>query len=73
VVLAVVGSAFALDQGLKIILEGFFPRLYSAGIFDLLITVLQMISVTLFAIYFAREQKQGSERLSLSKELRSDT
>jgi hypothetical protein len=72
-VLAVVGLAFALDQGLKIILEGFLPRLYSVGIFDLSITVLQIISVALFAIYFAREQRQGSDRLSLSKELRLDT
>jgi hypothetical protein len=49
------------------------PRLYSAGTFDLLITILQIISVALFAIYFAREQRQGSDRLSLSKELRLDT
>jgi hypothetical protein len=67
--LAVVGLAFTLDQGLKIILEGFLPRLYSAGTFDLFITILQIISVALFAIYFAREQRQQSDRLSLSKEL----
>jgi hypothetical protein len=70
--LAVVSLAFALDQGLKIILESFLPRLYSAGIFDLLITVLQIISVALFAIYFARKQRQGFDRLSLPKELRLD-
>lgn len=70
--LAVVGLAFALDQGLKIILEGFLPRLYSAGMFDLLITILQIISVALFAIYFARKQRQGFGRLSLHKELRLD-
>jgi hypothetical protein len=73
VALAVVSLAFAVDQGLKIILEGFLPRLYSAGTFDLLITILQIISVALFAIYFARKQRQGSDRLSLSKELRLDT
>jgi hypothetical protein len=55
--LAVVGLAFALDQGLKIILEVFLPRLYSAGTFDLSITILQIISVALFAIYFARKQR----------------
>jgi hypothetical protein len=65
--------ALAVDQGLKIILEGFLPRLYSAGTFDLLITILQIISVALFAIYFAREQRKGSDRLSLSKEVRLDT
>lgn len=55
--LAVVGLALALDQGLKIILEVFLQRLYSAGMFDLLITILQIISVALFAIYFARKQR----------------
>jgi hypothetical protein len=55
--LAVVGLALALDQGLKIILEVFLQRLYSAGMFDLLITLLQIISVALFAIYFARKQR----------------
>jgi hypothetical protein len=67
--LAVAGIAFALDQGLKIILEGLLPRLYSAGTFDLFITMLQIISVALFAIYFAREQRERSNRLSLPKEL----
>jgi hypothetical protein len=55
--LAVVGLALALDQGLKIILEVFSQRLYSAGMFDLLITISQIISVALFAIYFARKQR----------------
>jgi hypothetical protein len=55
--LAVVGLALALDQGLKIILEVFLPKLYSTGMFDLLITILQIISVALFAIYFARKQR----------------
>ncbi|HEU4823371.1 MAG TPA: hypothetical protein VFS97_08110 [Nitrososphaeraceae archaeon] len=55
--LAVVGLAFALDQGLKIILEGFLPRLYLSGIFDISITLLQIVSVALFAIYFARKQR----------------
>ncbi|MDQ3910043.1 MAG: hypothetical protein M3232_06535 [Thermoproteota archaeon] len=73
VALAVVSLAFALDQGLKIILEGFLPRLYSAGTFDLFITILQIISVALFAIYFAREQIQRSDRLALPKRLGLDT
>jgi hypothetical protein len=55
--LAVVGLALALDQGLKIILEVFLQRLYSAGMFDLLITILQIISVALIAIYFARKKR----------------
>jgi glycerol-3-phosphate acyltransferase PlsY len=68
--LAVVGLALALDQGLKIILEIFLPKLYSAGMFDLLVTILQIISVALFAIYFARKQRQEVNRLSLPKEPR---
>jgi hypothetical protein len=55
--LAVVGLALALDQGLKIILEVFLPKLYSAGMFDLPITILQIMSVALFAIYSARKQR----------------
>jgi len=55
--LAVVGLALALDQGLKIILEVFLPIPYSAGMFDLPITILQITSVALFAIYFARKQR----------------
>jgi hypothetical protein len=55
--LAVVGLALALDQGLKILLEAFLPRLYSIGIFDVPITVLQIMSVALFAIYFTRKQR----------------
>jgi hypothetical protein len=54
--IAVVGSAFALDQGLKVILETAVPRLYAAGAFDLSITVLQILSVALFAVYFAKRQ-----------------
>src|ERR671925_472679 len=72
VALAVVSLAFALDQGLKIILEGLLPRLYSAGTFDLFITILQIISVALFAIYFAKEQRQPSDRLPLPKGLGLD-
>jgi len=53
--IAAVALALMLDQGLKIILEGFLPTPYSAGRFDLLITILQIISVGLFAIYLARK------------------
>jgi hypothetical protein len=55
--LAIVGLALALDQGLKIILEVFLPIPYSVGMFDLPITILQITSVALFAIYFARKQR----------------
>jgi hypothetical protein len=71
--LAVVALALALDQCLKIILEVFLPRLYSAGMFDLLITILQIISVALFAIYFTRKQRPEVNRLSLPKESRLDS
>ncbi len=60
---AVVALAFLLDQGSKIILEGFFPRLYSSGSFDLLITISQVLSVALFAFYFSRRQTSQGSRL----------
>ena len=62
--IATVAMAFMLDQGLKIILEGFFPTFYSAGRFDLSITLLQSISVAVFAVYFTRKLKleDGSPR-----------
>ncbi len=53
--IAAVALAIMLDQGLKIILEGFLPILYSAGRFDLFITILQIISVAIFALYLARK------------------
>ena len=69
--LAAVALALMLDQGLKIVLEGFLPRLYSAGRFDLLITILQIISVAVFAIYFARKiRPQGDSRHYLPRESR---
>lgn len=54
VAIAAVALALMLDQGIKILLEGFLPGLYSAGRFDLLITIVQIISVAVFAIYFTR-------------------
>ena len=65
--LAVVGLALAFDQGLKIILEVFLQRLYSAGMLDIVLTILQILSVALFAIYFVRRQRQEANRLSLLK------
>ena len=55
--IATVALSLMLDQGLKIILEGFLPTLYSAGRFDLLITILQIISVGVFAIYLTKKLK----------------
>ena len=69
--LAPVALALMLDQGLKIILEGFLPRFYSAGRFDLFITILQIITVALFAIYFARKLiREGNSRHYLPRESR---
>jgi uncharacterized membrane protein YsdA (DUF1294 family) len=69
--LAPVALALMLDQGLKIILEGFLPRLYSAGRFDLVITILQIISVAVFAIYVARKmRREGDSRHYLRRESR---
>jgi hypothetical protein len=55
--LAVASLALALDQGLKIMLEVFLPRLYLIGMFDLIITISQIVSVALFAIYLTRKQR----------------
>lgn len=55
---AAVALALMLDQGIKTLLEGFLPGLYSAGRFDLLITILQIISVAVFAIYFTRSLRR---------------
>jgi hypothetical protein len=69
--IAAVAQALMLDQGTKILLEGFLPRLYSAGKFDLLITILQIISVAVFAIYFARKlRREDDSRNYLSRESR---
>ncbi len=69
---AVVAFALLLDQGSKIILEGFFPRLYSDGNFDLLITISQVISVALFAVYFARRQRPEGSQLYMPKQSKLD-
>lgn len=58
---AAVALALMLDQGIKTLLEGFLPGLYSAGRFDLLITILQIISVAVFAIYFTRSLKREDD------------
>ena len=58
---AAVALALMLDQGIKTLLEGFLPGLYSAGRFDLLITILQIISVAVFAIYFTRSLRREDD------------
>lgn len=72
--IAAVALALMLDQGLKIILEGFLPTLYSAGRFDLLITILQIISAGVFAIYLARKLRlEDDSRSYLPRESRLGT
>jgi hypothetical protein len=66
--IAVVALALMLDQGLKIILEGFMLGLYSTGRFDLFITTLQIFSVAMFAIYFARGRKQEGRTVYLPRQ-----
>lgn len=71
--IAAVALAIRLDQSLKIILEGFFPTLYSAGRFDLFKTILQIISVAIFAIYLARRvriEDDNNSRHYLTQESR---
>jgi hypothetical protein len=59
--IAAVALALMLDQGIKIFLEGFLPGLYSAGRFDLLISILQIITVAVFAIYFTRKLRREDD------------
>lgn len=61
VAIAAVALALMLDQGIKILLEGFLPGLYSAGRFDLLITILQITSVAVVAIYFTRKLRREDD------------
>jgi len=49
-----VGLAYMVDQFAKIILEGFYIRLYLSGALDGYITALQIISWLGFMLYFAR-------------------
>jgi hypothetical protein len=52
--LLVIGLAYAVDQITKLILEGFFARIYLSGSIDLLVTVLQLTSWVGLTLYFAR-------------------
>ncbi len=49
-----VGLAYFVDQTAKIILEGFYTRVYESGGIDGYITALQVISWIGFMLYFAR-------------------
>jgi hypothetical protein len=72
--IASVALSLMLDQGLKIILEGFLPTLYSAGKFDLLITILQITLVGVFAIYLTKKLRlEGDNRRYLPRESRLGT
>ncbi len=72
--IAALATALMLEQGLKIILEGFLPTLYSAGRFDLLITILQIISVGVFAIYLTKKLRlEDDNRRYLPREPRLST
>ena len=51
--LLVVGLAYAVDQGAKILLEGLYARVYNSGAIDLPITALQVASWIGFMLYFA--------------------
>ncbi|HVX03460.1 MAG TPA: hypothetical protein VHA09_09940 [Nitrososphaera sp.] len=50
----VVGLAYAVDQLAKLVLEGFFTRLYVTGATDAFLTVLQLVSWIGLTIFFAR-------------------
>lgn len=49
-----VGLAYLADQAAKIILEGFYTRIYESGAIDGYITALQVSSWIGFMLYFAR-------------------
>jgi hypothetical protein len=50
----VVGLAYMVDQIAKIILEGFYTRLYETNAIDVYITILQVVSWIGFMLYFAK-------------------
>jgi hypothetical protein len=50
----VVGLAYMVDQSAKIILEGFYTRIYESHAIDAYITALQVAAWIGFMIYFAR-------------------
>jgi hypothetical protein len=50
----VVGLAYMVDQIAKIILEGFYTRIYESHAIDGYITILQVVSWVAFMLYFAR-------------------
>jgi len=52
-----VGLAYFVDQSAKIILEGYFMRIYESGAIDAYITALQVISWLGFMLYFARTKE----------------
>jgi len=55
-----VGLAYSVDQTAKIILEGFYTRIYESGAIDAYITVLQVGSWIGFMIYFARVKERAT-------------
>lgn len=54
VAILAVGLAYVVDQSAKVILEGFFTRVYLSGSLDVFITSLQLASWFGFMLYFAR-------------------
>lgn len=52
--LLAVGLAYMTDQISKIILEGFYTRIYESGAIDGYITAIQVVSWLGFMLYFAR-------------------
>ncbi len=51
--------AFAVDIVMKIVAEGFLTEMYSPGVFDILITAIQLASLFGFVIYFAEKERHG--------------
>lgn len=44
---------------MKIVAEGFLTEMYSPGVFDILITAIQLASLFGFVIYFAEKERHG--------------
>ena len=53
--LLVVGLAYAVDQGAKMLLEGVYSSIYNSGAIDVYITALQVASWLGFMLYFAKK------------------
>lgn len=56
-----VGIAYIVDQGSKVILEGFFTQVYLSGVFDVYLTALQIFALMVPVFKFGMKQKANTK------------